>query len=112
MRTQYKILTEKYYYVNNQMITRYECIKKSKPYKYHYARMKPFLLSLGRNIIGDLIMNSGNLENVVRINTDGIVLNQAFDFASLNIPYYPIPEDKTTGLIKWNNVNDYCKEDS
>lgn len=104
---EYKILKEKYYNNEGVMTTRYECIKKSKPYKYHYGRMKPFLLSLGRNAVGDLIMNSGNIENVVRINTDGIVLNTPFDFSSLNIPYYPLPEDKTTGLIKWNNVNNY-----
>ena len=54
-------------------------------------------------------MDNELLANLVRINTDGIVLNKEFDF-SVGIPYYPKPEDKTTGLIKWNNVNNYVKE--
>lgn len=108
----YMTLDEKYYYIDGELLTRFECVKKSKPYKYHYGRMKAFLLSLGRNIIGELIMNAEILQNVVRINTDGIVLNQEFDFPSLKIPYYPKPEDKTTGLIQWNNVNNYFKVDS
>jgi hypothetical protein len=102
---------EKYYFENGKMVTRYELIKKEKPYKHHYGRLKAFILSLGRNIVGELIMSSGILDNVIRVATDGIVLNEPFDF-TIGIPYYPKPEDKTTGMIKWKNVNNYFKEAS
>ena len=105
---QYVRVNETYYYHEGEIITRYECVKKTKPYKFHYGRIKAFLLSVSRNVVGELIMDNKLLENVVRINTDGIVLNQEYDFSDL--PYYPKPEDKTTGLIKWNNVNNYVKE--
>jgi hypothetical protein len=106
---EYKTLTEKYHYDDGEMVTRYECVKKLKPYKEHYARMKPYLLALSRNIVGDLIMKADLIKNIIRINTDGIVIDKPFDFSTLNIAYYPKPEDKTTGKIIWNNVNFYEK---
>lgn len=106
---EYKVLTEKYHYEDGEMITRYECVKKAKPYKYHYARMKPYLLALSRNVVGDLIMKADLLKHIIRINTDGIVIDKPYDFTALNIPYYPKPEEKTTGKIIWKNVNLYEK---
>lgn len=107
---EYKIIGENYYYVNGELNTVYECVKIAKPYKYTLARMKPFILSFSRNIVGDLVMNNGLLENVIRIATDGIVLNKEYNFTSCG--YYPKPEEKTTGLIQWNNVNSYFKVSS
>jgi hypothetical protein len=128
---QYVLLNETHRFENGEIITRYEAIKKAKPYKYHYGRLKPFLLAVSRNIIGELIMSAEIIDKVVRIHTDGIVLNEPYDFTKLSgnsvprtptapkgeavgfmsgiagLQYYPIPEDKTTGLIKWNNVNSY-----
>ena len=109
---EYEIIKESYYHYEGELKTRFECVRKSKPYKFELARMKPFMLSFSRNIVGEIILHSHTLENVVRINTDGIVLSKEFDFPALGIPYYPKPEDKTTGLIKWNNVNNYFKEAS
>ena len=37
-------------------------------------------------------------------NTDGITLNKPFEFGKIGLEYYPIPEDKTTGLINWHNA--------
>jgi hypothetical protein len=105
----YYRMDEKYFICDGKVKTRFECIKIEKPYKYHYGRMKAFLLSIGRNIVGDLIIESNILENVIRINTDGIVLNKPFDFSTINNSYYPKLEDKTTGFIVWENVNAYSK---
>lgn len=102
-------INETYFMRDGKMTTLYECIKPEKPYKYHYGRLKAFILSLGRNIVGNIIMESNVLENVIRINTDGIVLNKPFDFSTINNSYYPKPEDKTTGLVFWENVNSYAK---
>jgi hypothetical protein len=45
-----------------------------------------------------------NLDNVIRIQTDGIVFCDEID----NTKYENLkPEDKTTGIIKWHNVNNY-----
>jgi hypothetical protein len=62
------------------------------------------------------IILSNNLDdNVIRLCTDGIVLNKEYDFSQMD--YYPKPEAKTTGLIKWHHVNSYfhycpkCKEE-
>jgi hypothetical protein len=80
---------------------------KAKPYKYALGRLKPFVLALSRNIVGEFIMDNDLLDNVIRIHTDGVVLN-----CELEIPndgYYPKPEDKTTGMITWENVNRYAK---
>lgn len=103
----YELINEKHSFINGEIITRYECVKIEKPYKYHFARMKPFLLALSRNIIGELIIATNTIDKVIRIHTDGIVLNEEFDFKTLGLTYYPIAEDKTTGLIKWTNVNCY-----
>eukprot|EP00981_Chlorochromonas_danica_P014915 scaffold9409_cov333-Ochromonas_danica.AAC.1 len=55
------------------------------------------------------MISSHDLEkNVIRVQTDGIVLNEKVDFAMLEgLKYYPKPENKTTGLIKFYNLNSY-----
>jgi hypothetical protein len=66
------------------------------------------MLSFARNYVGRLILDNGLIDNVIRIQTDGMVLNKPFDF---NGDYIPIVEGKTTGTIFWNNVNKYDKID-
>jgi hypothetical protein len=43
------------------------------------------------------------INNVVRVQTDGIVFNKEFNFEHL--PYYPKPEEKNTGTYIWYSVN-------
>jgi hypothetical protein len=107
--SEYKLINETHF--ENGYI-RFELIKTEKPYKYNLARLKPFVLALSRNVVGDFIMDNNLMNNIIRIHTDGIVLNEEIDFTDplSNVPnYYPKPEEKTTGNIKWVNVNKYEK---
>lgn len=86
----------------------YQLVSVQNPYKNGgIARIKSFLVSSFRLYMTKMIINN-NLENdVVRLCTDGIVLKKEFDFSKAGLKYYPIPENKTTGLIKWMNSNTY-----
>ena len=44
-----------------------------------------------------------DLDATIRVHTDGVVFNKEM---KLNFPRL-VPEDKTTGLIKWDGVNNY-----
>jgi hypothetical protein len=103
--SEYKIVDEQYYYVDDNLITKFIAVKDTKPYRYNFARMKPFITSYGRDYIARLIMKENILHKIVRIQTDGLVLRENHDFS--NNKYYPINEDKTTGNIIFYNVNDY-----
>lgn len=109
-KTEYKLLEEKRYLDNSKDYgyrSVYFCIPSEQPYREELARLKPFLVSFCRAYVGKMIMKENLLENVVRIHTDGIVLNKEHDFTHLK--YYPKPEDKTTGKIKFSNVINYEK---
>ena len=106
--TEYKLIKEKYYGLNN---TKYELIKSNKAYVSNFARLKPFLVSYARAYIGNLIIDEDIIDDVVRIQTDNITLNKPHDFTHLS--YYPKPEEKTTGTIKFDNANlyhHYCEK--
>lgn len=108
--SEYKLLDIKRYADNTKecgVRSRYEVVPSNKPYKNNLARIKPFLVSYCRSYVADLVMKEKILDNVVRIHTDGIVLNKEHDFTHLK--YYPKPEDKTTGKIIFKNVNNYTK---
>eukprot|EP01038_Epipyxis_sp_PR26KG_P015561 gene15561-21013_t len=49
----------------------FEFVKKNVYYNLDYARIKPFLLSYGRLKIANIVLT--NLDNVVRVHTDGII---------------------------------------
>lgn len=101
---EYKLLD---YQVMGNGYSRNKIIKTSKPYEHYLARLKPYVLALSRNIMAEFILENDLLENVIRIHTDGVCLNCELEFPTDG--YYPILEEKTTGKIKWNNVNDYIK---
>jgi hypothetical protein len=108
--TEYKLLDEKRYKDDSKEYGfrhLYYAIPSNKPYKHNLARLKPFLVSYCRSYVAELVMKENLLDNVVRIHTDGIVLNKEHDFTHLK--YYPKPEDKTTGKIKFSNVIKYSK---
>ena len=54
-------------------------VEKEKPFKYSYARLKPFLLAQGRYNLSTTIMSFG--DKIVRANTDGFISKE-----KLNIP--------------------------
>ena len=71
----------------------------------HNIRLKSFLTSLGRTRIADVALT--DINNVIRIQTDGIVFNKEQDLKQLNYAFPLLDkEDKTTGLINWININD------
>lgn len=108
--TEYKLLDEKRYKDNTKEYgyrSLYYCIPSSEPYKNNLARLKPFLVSFCRSYVARTIIKENLLDHVVRIHTDGIVLNKEHNFSHLK--YYPKPEDKTTGTIKFSNVINYEK---
>lgn len=89
---------------------RYVLIDSNNAFKYGLARMKPFLTEYCRNYIFNFISEYELYENVIRIQTDGIVFKKKYNFQ--NIDYAPISEAKSTGLIKFYNLNSYfhiCK---
>jgi len=87
--------------------TRYEYIDANHPYKNNLARLKPFFTSYARNYMVNLLISENLISKYIRSHTDSIVLTVPHDFTHLE--YYPIAEDKTTGLITWSNVNKYLK---
>lgn len=80
----------------------YKIIDVNKPYKYN-IRLKPFITSFGRIQTARVALE--NLDNVIRIHTDGIVFDKPIT-TGRRLPNF-IPEKKTTGHIKFNSVNDY-----
>jgi hypothetical protein len=101
--TEYKLIDVKFY--KDRKV--YVCCKSKNPYSYEFARLKPFLLALSRLNMADIIVSNNLEKNLIRIHTDSIILSEPFDFKKAGYKYYPIPEAKTTGKIKWKNVNEY-----
>jgi hypothetical protein len=77
-------------------------LPKDQPYKSNLARLKPFLVALSRYHMCNVILKHKIINNIIRIQTDGIVFNKEVEFKG---DYAPLPEDKTTGMITWYNVN-------
>jgi hypothetical protein len=80
-------------------------INKTKMYREDLARIKSFVTAYARDYMGRLIIDEKIHDNIIRIHTDGIVLNIEHNFK--NEIYKPIPEAKTTGKIFWVNTNKY-----
>ncbi len=108
--TEFKLLDVQCFGSGSGVRTRYEYIRSNKPYSHNLARLKPFFTSHARLFMINLVLSEDLLPNLIRTHTDNITLNKPHDFTHL--PYHPILEDKTTGLILWKNVNNYQKEDS
>jgi hypothetical protein len=86
----------------------YVCCKNDDAYKDRLCRLKPFLLSLSRCNIINLILENKEIEkSIIRIHTDNITLSQEFDFKKAGYTYYPIKEEKTSGRIYWKSSNTY-----
>lgn len=113
-KTEYKIIEVHTYPDDSEIGYKkvYECVKSSNAYSNEFARIKPFLMSFSRLNMADIILSNNLENNLIRIHTDSIILSEPFDY-SKHYDYYPIPETKSTGLIKWYNSNKYfhiCKK--
>jgi len=100
---------------------KYKCVKSDDAYNYKMARIKPFILSLGRARLFKLIMNFNLIDNVIAIHTDRITFNKKVNFDKLHDKYkssktekyYPIEEAKSTGYIRFQSSTRYyhvCKK--
>ena len=88
--------------INEDNTLYYKVIDVQKPYKYN-VRLKPFITAWGRIQTARIALQ--NLDNVIRIHTDGITYDKPI---TTDLPNF-IPEKKTTGLIQFDNVNKYYK---
>lgn len=79
-------------------------VKSTDAYNYGLARIKPFLTSFGRLKIMTFLHQLDIEDSVIRIHTDGIVFNKPYDFSKMDLDYYPKPEDKSTGLMRYKNA--------
>ena len=107
-----KAIYEIIYDDNNSDNDSYKIIDLHKPMKYAYGRYKAFLMAFARNITASTAMI--DLQNVVRIHTDGLVFKKPqefskFDFTSGFRKPFLFPEDKTTGHITFQSLNKYYK---
>ena len=82
-------------------------VRSEKPYKYPYARLKPFLTSYGRIYIAKVILNEYLLNNIIRIHTDNITIDKSRFFKTVKTLS---KEDKTTGNIEWLHAGIYYHE--
>ena len=81
----------------------FEVLETHNLFKTDMARLKSFLTSYARMTMTKMIMREGIIENVIRLQTDGIVLNKPHDFSKTHLNI--VPEKKTTGLITWYSCN-------
>jgi hypothetical protein len=77
----------------------YVLVPQENPYRYD-IRIKPFLSSYARINIANVILD--NMDSFVRVQVDGSVFSK-----EINYDKYEglLPEDKTTGKLKWSQVN-------
>jgi hypothetical protein len=93
----FKIVQYKNYNFGEKEV--YKLLNNEKPYKYN-VRLQSFLLSECRNKTASIVMT--DIENVIRVHTDNVCfrnIDPKFNIDGLKL------EKKTTGLIKWENVN-------
>ena len=83
----------------------YELIDLQNPVYKLPLRLLPFITSYSRCRMASVIDFYKLESNVIRIHTDGVVLDKKVKFSDRDL----IPEDKTTGKIVWKNLNEYAK---
>jgi len=91
-------------YICNEDNEYYKLQSMIQPYRYNF-RLKSFLTAFGRVKIAEVAQI--DLDSVIRIQTDGIVFNKDI---KLEFPLL-VRDDKTTGLIHFDNVNKYHELD-
>ena len=106
----YFVRNIKYYHKKTGDTKVYELIETKKPYKFNLARIKPFLLSYSRALVGAVALDY--IDDVVRIHTDNVTFNKQHDdviekHTNTKEIIRLVKEDKTTGLIKFKGVGCY-----
>lgn len=97
------------YYWKETIDDKHILIKTDDIYTYGgFGRMKVFLTTNCRMFIFNYCIKNNCVDNVVRIHTDGLMFNKQMHFKEkLNKGIVPIPENKSTGLIKLYNPMRY-----
>ena len=91
---------------NKQGIEILELINTNKPFCYNIARIKPFLISKSRSLIGTIAMKY--IKDVVRIHTDNVTFNKEHDDVIYETKTMKlVKEDKTTGDITFKFAGCY-----
>ena len=98
---------EYYSYEENECT--HTLIKSDDPFKYGgLARIKVFLPEFARNYIFNMVSEYNLSQYVKRVHTDGICFSKKINFGTVeDMPYKPIPEAKSTGVITFRTVNYY-----
>jgi hypothetical protein len=78
----------------------YTLMDNKQPFKYN-LRLKPFVTAHGRNQTARIVAE--HIDDVLRVHTDGICFSKPLTKDIDNF----VSEDKTTGLIEFNNINNY-----
>ncbi len=79
-----------------------------KRFRFDYARFAPFLLAKGRRVVHEATKD--NLNNILRINTDGFLTTKKIDSLDvgdkvIKTTFTPEPEDEIDKYIK--QMNDF-----
>ena len=103
------VIVEKHIYLDKQGHEQdyYDLRNTEKPFTYN-IRMMPFLTAYARNKVARLALK--DIESVIRIHTDNVTFSTPQEFTKQHsmLDFTTLkPEDKTTGLIDWKNVNKY-----
>ena len=105
--TEYKLLDIYKFVEDGELKMHYEIVKSEHPYKHNLTRVKPFMTSLSRRHVAELLINKEiPLNDVVRIYCDGIVLTKDYEFSG---DLEPVSDEKYNGLLKWNNASECLK---
>ena len=100
---------DEYYFKGYNNNGQFEVIPYNNISKYGgWARLKPFLTACVRQFIMNYSIKNDIVDDIVRCHTDGIMLRNPKEFCKkINKGVVPIPEAKTTGLLKIYNSQRY-----
>ncbi|RYY42357.1 MAG: hypothetical protein EOO06_21280 [Chitinophagaceae bacterium] len=79
-QSKYVIIKTEGWYDGDDLHMREVAVDTENPYIYTMARIKPFLISYGRNFMARMVMKEGLIDNLIIIHTDGILLEREHDF--------------------------------
>jgi hypothetical protein len=97
---EYKIVKQSFPDENGRFY--YKLVRTDRIYYYPF-RLKAFITSYGRCIVGETAMKMG-LDNVIKIHTDGICCTKPCDtYTELSSSL--VPEEKCTGYFKFTRIN-------
>jgi hypothetical protein len=87
----------------------YELLKLSKPYKYPFGRLVPFLSSFCRSFMSNYIIKNELEDSVIAVCVDRISFKDEYDFPKKG--YHPKFESKSSGNIKFTSKTRYINLD-